>query len=73
MQTGPITNPADRLCRACAHHRPPDVRTPYAVCRAPAVATDLIAGVPMHAVPCQGAREKNGRCGVEGRWWEPRP
>ena len=66
-----ISDPAVRLCRTCAHHKPPGTKLDYAVCQAPAVATDLVTGAAQYGLACAAARNRTGRCGVAGRWWRP--
>jgi hypothetical protein len=69
QQTGAATDFV-RLCRYCAHFRPPTARLDYPTCRAPSVATDTVTGRPIYGLPCTQPRRRTGRCGVEGRWWQ---
>ncbi len=64
-----------KLCKDCKHYtqeglEPVSVSFGMAMCLATAIS--LVDGVPRHSVDaCTAARGRNGRCGLDGRLYEP--
>ncbi len=64
-----------KLCKDCKHYtlegvEPTAVALGMAACVATAIS--LVDGVPRHSVDfCSSARGRNGRCGLDGRLYEP--
>ncbi|WP_165668088.1 hypothetical protein [Metapseudomonas otitidis] len=64
-----------KLCKDCKHYtqeglEPVSVSFGMAMCTATAIS--LVDGVPRHSVDvCTAARGRNGRCGLDGRLYEP--
>lgn len=63
------------LCKDCKHYtqeglEPVAIGFGMAMCLATAIS--LVDGVPRHSVDfCTSARGRNGRCGLDGRLYEP--